>query len=70
MTKADKKFQSLLAEVIKGFNRRLGKEMCEELHANCFDCKTRIAIAVLNEWIDVLGIDVKKKREINSLLTK
>jgi len=54
MTKADEKFAKQLEEVIKGFNRRLGKKMCEELHADCFDCKTRIAIAVLNSWIDVL----------------
>jgi len=53
-TKADLKFAKLLREVIKGFNRRLGKKMCGELNANCFDCKTRWVIAELNGWIDIL----------------
>lgn len=54
-TKADIEFSKKLREVINGFNRRLGKDMCEELHGNCFDCKTRIAISILNEWIDILN---------------
>jgi hypothetical protein len=53
-SKADIEFAKKLRIIINGFNRRLGKEMCKELHANCFDCKTRIAIAILNEWIDIL----------------
>jgi len=54
MTKADKKFALLLREVVKGFNRRLGKKMCSELHADCFDCQTRWTIGMLKHWADLL----------------
>ena len=54
VTKADIKFAKLLREVIKGFHRRIGKEMCSELNANCCDCKVRWVIAELNGWIDIL----------------
>lgn len=54
MTKSDEKFAKEIESVIKGFNRRLGKKMCDELNAGCFDCQTRIAIAILNSWVDIL----------------
>lgn len=50
----DKDFQELLEQVRKEFNRRLGKKMCSELYAGCFDCDTRICIAMINQWIDTL----------------
>jgi len=54
MTKADEKFVELLKEVKKGFHRRVGKDLCKELHADCFDCRTRILIGELNHWIDLI----------------
>jgi hypothetical protein len=60
-TKADLKFANQLNEVIKGFHRRVGKEMCPELHSDCFDCQTRWTIGVLNHWIDLLEWETPKK---------
>ena len=54
MKKSDKEFVELLNKVRKGLNRRMGTKMCKELHGNCFDCKTRILIAYINEWINLL----------------
>jgi len=53
-TKADIAFANQLEEVIKGFHRRIGTKICGELHAGCFDCRTRWVIAELNNWIDNL----------------
>ena len=54
MTKANKKFVEQLKEVKKGLNRRMGLKMCEELDGDCFDCQTRILIAYINKWINLL----------------
>jgi hypothetical protein len=54
LSKSDLNFVFHIREVIKGLNKRVGKEMCEELHADCFDCRTRALIACLNHWIDIL----------------
>lgn len=54
-TKADIAFCGKLEDVIKGMNRRMGVRMCQELNGSCLDCKTRILIAYLREWIDVLS---------------
>jgi len=54
MKKSDKLFIELLKRVRNSLNRRRGTKMCKELHGGCFDCKTRILIAYINEWIDLL----------------
>jgi len=61
MTKADQEFAKKLKEVIKGFNRIIGKEMCKELDADCLACQTRQVIGVLNHWIDLLEWKRDKK---------
>ena len=54
MTKADKQFLKELKQVKKGLHKRVGKEMCKELHYDCFSCKTSMLIGLLNSWIDLL----------------
>ena len=57
-TKADLQFAKELEQVKKKLHHRVGKEMCKQLHGDCFDCKTRILIAYINEWIDLLEWDM------------
>ena len=54
MNKGDREFIGNLLKVKKELHRRLGRKMCKELNGNCFDCKARVVIAYLNEWIDLL----------------
>ena len=54
-SKQDIAFALKMKEVIKGLNRRMGIRMCDELNGCCLDCKSRIMIAYLNEWIDILS---------------
>jgi hypothetical protein len=48
----DKDFIILLKKVRRELHRRHGTKMCEELHADCPDCKARILIAGINSQID------------------
>lgn len=57
ITPADKKLAADMSKLITALNRRMGgrkNKGCDELHGACFDCKTRILIAYLNEWIEIL----------------
>lgn len=54
-SKGDKTFVALLKKVRSGLRRRMGTEMCKELHASCRDCKTRFLIGLINDWIDLLN---------------
>ena len=56
ITKSDQEFIILLEQVRKGLHKRMGTKMCKELHADCFDCKTRYLIGLINSWIDILQI--------------
>lgn len=51
----DQEFIKLLEQVRKELHKRMGKKMCKELHADCFDCKTRYLIGLINSWIDILS---------------
>ena len=56
-TPADQQLASDMLSIIKRLNRRMGGRKtkgCDELHGDCFDCKTRILIAYLNSWISIL----------------
>ena len=55
-TKADLQLAKDMESIIKRLNHkeRMGKDMCEQLHGDCYDCKTRIMIAYLNMWIETL----------------
>lgn len=60
----DLKFQKMLKTVRVEFHRRMGREMCKELHADCCDCKTRFLIGLVNFWIDLLEpIKISKKNK-------
>lgn len=50
----DKNFIELLETVRKELHKRMGKEMCKELHSDCIDCKTRYLIGLINGWVDIL----------------
>ena len=50
----DKNFIELLETVRKELHKRMGKEMCKELHSDCIDCKTRYIIGLINGWVDIL----------------
>lgn len=55
MTKADKQLAKDMKSVRTRLHRRMGVKMCEEMHADCLDCKTRfMLIGMLNSWIDLL----------------
>jgi hypothetical protein len=43
-------------------HKRMGREMCTELHADCIDCKTRFLVGLINSWIDVLTPFKPKKK--------
>ena len=53
-SKADKQLLEEMKVMKHKLHRRLGVKMCGELHYDCFDCKTRILISLLNSWIDLL----------------
>ena len=50
----DAKFIELLKQVRVELHHRIGKEICKELDADCFDCKSRWMIGIINSWIDCL----------------
>lgn len=61
----DLKFKKTLETVRTELHRRMTTKMCRELHADCFDCKTRFLVGLLNSWIDVLTpIKMLKKNKI------
>lgn len=54
INKSDKMLILYIKLVIKGLEKRIDKKPCEPLTAGCFECETRILIAYLYKWLDVL----------------
>lgn len=53
-SKADLKFIAELENVKKQIHKRFGRKMCKELMESCIDCRIRILIAFLNDFIELL----------------
>lgn len=53
-SKSDLQFAKELEAVIQKLRKRVGRFKCQEMDLNCFDCKTRVLIGLINSLIDVL----------------
>ena len=49
---SESEFIELLERVRAELHSLIGVEMCTELHADCFDCKMRYLIGLINSLID------------------
>ena len=58
----DKKLQQLMSTVRTEIHRRIGKKMCSELDADCYDCRARFMVGIMNSWINVLEPFKPKKK--------
>lgn len=54
MTRANKRFVLQLKQVKRGLLRRFGKDICKELHNDCYACRISIMIGEINSLIDLL----------------
>ena len=49
----DLEYIKLLKKLKNELHRRYSKEICEELHNDCHDCRIRIMIGEINSQIDL-----------------
>ena len=49
----DKDYIILLKQLKKELHKRYGRNICKEIHSDCFDCRIRIMIGQINSEISL-----------------